>query len=377
MTTANDYDTASATAGLRRILLVGPYGLGNLLMAVPGIRALRESGRQVDIACLLPTTEDVCRSIEPLAGWFGTVYPLHRKLGWRALTRTVRAIRRVRYDAAVLLLPSMRAAYHLANCLLGARVRVAARYPGQPWHNLSFLNTRQVPIRLGLHDTSQTLRLLRMGLGIPLPEVTTYTLRDVPKQPGLVGIHPGCKAADAFKRWDLHRFTTVLQGIAQSVPAARFRVFFGPDEVDQRTTFERMLTVAPLAALAARVSTPHARSMAELFTLIGECGVMIANDSGLMHIAAAQGSICAGIFGPTDPSRTGPFSPDSTVIAHEIPCRPCALTNNPKSRVFHCIHPEQYCLTQLMPEQVLKWFHEWALPRWRDRGGLPFAAVKP
>src|SRR5262249_22619041 len=162
-------------------LLVGPYGLGNLLMAAPAIRALRDAGIAVDIACLLPTTEDVCRNIEPISGWFGEVYALHGGVSRGALAATVLRIRGKRYDGSVLLLPSMRTAYHLANRVLGARLRVSAVYPGQPWSNLAFLNHRRVPIEMGLHDTPQTIRLLNVGLGLNLTTPDSYVFRGSPK----------------------------------------------------------------------------------------------------------------------------------------------------------------------------------------------------
>ncbi len=361
---------------MKRILLVGPYGLGNLLMALPGIRALKDAGMEVDIACLLETTEDLCRTIDPVRGWFGAVYPLHGKRGAAALARTVLRIRRERYDAAVLLLPSLRTAYHAVQRLLGARLRIAPVYPGQPWYHLTFLNHRRVPIDPGLHDTPQTLRLLNAGLGLHLDAPASYVFRTLPRPPGIVGLHPGCKAADAFKRWELGRFASVVRALAEEWPPISFRVFFGPDEQDQRAAFEALLSAPALRDHAGRIILPRAQSMADLFTLVGECGVMIANDSGLMHIAASQGALCAGIFGPTDPGRTGPFSPDSAVIAHDIPCRPCALTNDPRSRAFHCIHPEQYCLTRIAPGQVVDWFRTWAAPRWQARGGLPTGAPR-
>ena len=71
--------------------------------------------------------------------------------------------------------------------------------------------------------------------------------------------------------------------------------------------------------------------------------LVIANDSGPMHIAAAQGRPLVTLFGPTNPVRTGPYRRDDTVLRLDLPCSPCY------SRT--CSH--QSCLRWLTTEPVL------------------------
>jgi lipopolysaccharide heptosyltransferase II len=64
-------------------------------------------------------------------------------------------------------------------------------------------------------------------------------------------------------------------------------------------------------------------SLRELVALIDRAAVVIANDSGPMHIAAAMDKPLVTIFGPTNPTRTGPYRREPSVVRVDIPCSPC------------------------------------------------------
>ncbi len=342
---------------MERILLIGPYGLGNVLMALPAVQALRETGRyRLELACLLSSTERMCRDVPALGGLFERVHALHAGHGLTALARTAWRLRRERFDYSVVMFPSAKAHYNLASLTLGARVRIGSAFPRQPWWHLNRLNHRRVPVRPELHDCVQNVRLVAAGLGINLPDPTSYVFRRANQDARLVGVHPGCKLEYRFKRWGVARFTEAIRLLGDAHARLRFRVFFGPDERDEREQFERLLAAPPYAALADRIERSVGAPLARLLDELGECGAMISNDSGMMHMAAAQGVRTLGIFGPSDERRTGPFSPQSAVLATDIACRPCALTNDVRARAFHCIHDRQYCLTEIGPEHVLAWF---------------------
>lgn len=84
-------------------------------------------------------------------------------------------------------------------------------------------------------------------------------------------------------------------------------------------------------------------SLRQLVALLEAADLVIANDSGPMHIAAALGRPLVTMFGPTNPVRTGPYGRGDSVIRVGVPCSPCY------SR--HCSHIS--CMTWLYPEHVL------------------------
>jgi ADP-heptose:LPS heptosyltransferase len=107
-------------------------------------------------------------------------------------------------------------------------------------------------------------------------------------------------------------------------------------EVDQL----KALTTVPLVDVAGAVP------LGCLPAFLSRASVLLTNDSGPMHIAAAVGTPVVALFGPTSGTRTGPYGEGHAVLTHEVPCRPCF------SRV--CRHTEPLaCLTHINPERVV------------------------
>ena len=80
--------------------------------------------------------------------------------------------------------------------------------------------------------------------------------------------------------------------------------------------------------------------------LLSRASLLITNDSGPMHIAAAVGIPVVALFGPTSAARTGPYGVGHDVLTGKVPCSPCF------SRMCHNILPLE-CLRTVSPEQVL------------------------
>jgi heptosyltransferase-1 len=132
------------------------------------------------------------------------------------------------------------------------------------------------------------------------------------------------------KRWPVERF-------AAMAPALRDRfglktvVAGGPDDVEIASK------------IPADVNLAGQTSLGELTALLERADLVIANDSGPMHIAAALGRPLVTVFGPTNPVRTGPYGRGDCVVQLNLPCSPCY------SRT--CSH--QSCLRWLEIEPVL------------------------
>jgi heptosyltransferase-1 len=148
-------------------------------------------------------------------------------------------------------------------------------------------------------------------------------------QPAVL-INPG--AGWGAKRWPAERYAAVAQGlIAQG---CRVLVNAGPGE-------------EPLAELIIRqtggAATLLTCTLAQLVALTRRVSLVIAGDTGPLHLACALGRPVVGIYGPTDPSRNGPFGTKFTVL------------RSPLSRRDHTRHdaPEAGLLT-IQPDDVLR-----------------------
>ena len=72
------------------------------------------------------------------------------------------------------------------------------------------------------------------------------------------------------------------------------------------------------------------------FAIIHQLNLLITNDSGLMHAAAALWTPLVALFGSTDPFATGPFTPLASVLHHPLPCSPCLQRQCPENH-YQCL----------------------------------------
>jgi heptosyltransferase-2 len=151
----------------------------------------------------------------------------------------------------------------------------------------------------------------------------------------LIGINPGGDRAN--RRWPAANFAAVASALVGRI-GARFLIFGGPGEEFAAADIHRPLNGAAVN-LAGRLE------LHELPYFLGRCDLLITNDSGPMHIAAALQVPVVALFGPEDPTLFGPCSSpkQSRVLQKPVPCRPCPHTS--------CAQP--ICLQGIYPSEVV------------------------
>lgn len=322
----------SGDGGMRAILVVSVSGIGNTILATPLLRALRTHypAARMDLlvwsrAAGTPVkgsgmVDRVLQAPRRVADWFRM---LHR-------------LRASRYDLALTVFPSNKAAYHLFAFLTGARLRIAHAYHGG-WKRGEWLLTGRVPAQERLHDTEQNLALLGL-LGIPSAGASRDLFFHISaedrawaaewiREQGLddtclIGMHPGAGAAVSLKhwqgdhkRWPKERFAEVARRLI-SDRNCTVLLTGGPEEEPLK---EEVRQASGVPANVRAVSATLPRTAA----LLSHCALMISNDSGLMHVAAAVGIPVLAIFGPTQAGRTAPVGEGHRVLRKDGPCRPC------------------------------------------------------
>jgi lipopolysaccharide heptosyltransferase II len=169
-------------------------------------------------------------------------------------------------------------------------------------------------------------------------EKSLFAIRDSQ----LILLQPGARWEN--KRWPAKHFAELIRSLAQKFPAARFAILGGRDD---QPLGEIILQAAPERG----VNLCGATSLLEMVEWIRHCHLMVTNDTGPMHAAAALGKPLIALFGPTEPRRTGPYGQLENVLRLDLPCSPCLKS------VCHFEKPEE-CLRALAPAQVLARIHK-------------------
>jgi len=135
-------------------------------------------------------------------------------------------------------------------------------------------------------------------------------------RPLFVGINPGGDRAN--RRWSIERYAAVGNKIGATLNA-RILIFGGPGEEQIAGSIQNKMT-SEVVNLAGKLS------INDLAYVISRLDLLITNDSGPMHIAAATHTPVVAIFGPEDPVLMRPYTSEDLyrVIYNPLPCRPCS-----------------------------------------------------
>lgn len=331
------------TEPVRRILLIKPSSLGDIVHAMPTLAALRERFPQAEVTWLVKRqwaslveviggVDHVC-AVEPgLKGWLGRVPDL----------------RAAGFDLVVDLQGLFRsgAMAWLTGC--GRRVGFANAREGSPC-----FYTRRVAIPAAPMHAVDRYLLVAEALGAARPVEPRFDFIDRPEDRQAAEalltaadvtasspwIAMNVSARWETKRWPPQHFAEAADRLteAHALPI----VFMGGPS-------ERPETRAVMALMRTKAVDLTGRTPVGLLPgLLRRAAVLVTNDSGPMHIATAVGTPVVALFGPTDPVKTGPYGQGHIVLSNAVECRPCFRRE--------CFRPVALeCLTGVQPEQVVR-----------------------
>lgn len=332
-----------SAGALGRILVVRYSALGDVVLATAVLRALRAAHPAAEIDALTQAPY-----VGLLAPWCTRVHALDRGVGRVGeLARLGPELRAGAYDA-VLDLQGKVTARLLAAWTGGARhgpparAAIAGAGAGAPLHALE--RYRAAAAALVGPGALPAPRVVPPG-GRAAARAHLDRIAPPGDGPALV-VLPGARHAP--KRWGAARFGALAALLAVRLDA-RVTIAGGPmdarEVAEAAATARAALAAAPSAPLPAARLTPH--DVTELLLLVGGADAAIAGDTGALHLAAAAGTPCVGLFGPTDPRAWAP--PGAAISWRRPACAPCS-THGQRA----CSEPRRHCLDDLAPEEALE-----------------------
>ncbi len=334
----------------RTVLVRGVNWLGDAVLSLPAVEALRRLYPDATIGVVAPERLAPLWRMQPGVDVVESFEAAPGLAGLRDDLRLAGRLRRQGWELALAFPNSFRSA--LLPALARVPRRVGFATDGRRWLLTDRL-TKTDEVR-GAHQVDQYLALVRsLGYEGPLPPLRltvdaerlgwAEALLERHQPSGgrrpVVGIHPGATYGPA-KRWFADRFASVAEAAANEL-GALVLIFGRPGE-------------APWAAEAASARpgqvldvTGHT-DVAALAALLAQSDILVCNDSGPMHVAAAVGTPVVALFGSSDPARTGPVGPGHVVVREPVECSPCFARTCP-------LPASPYeCFERIGVEQVLE-----------------------
>lgn len=308
---------------LARYLLLRNSSLGDVVFALAAVDRLRAAEPSAEIAFVV---DDRFASVARAHPGIDEVLAYPRTAGLAAALRFRRGLARRAFDAVVDLQGNVKSAFLLTALAAPVKVGFAAG-SGRNGSHL-FVNERVTPPPEARHRVDRFLSLLTpLGIEARREPPTPLTLPEEARARAAAALapagamtkvllHPGTSAFGLLKRWEPSRFGRLAKQLA-IVPGAASFVSGAPWE-------RALVEEAVEAACGAAVGVNELTGPLDVAALAERADLVVAADTGPLHLANRMGTPVVGLFGPKDPAVYGPaFEPSAVVRVEGIPCSPC------------------------------------------------------
>jgi heptosyltransferase-2 len=337
---------------IRRVVVRGANWVGDAVMTVPALRELR---RLLPQAHLTLATRPWAEAVFDGADFLDAVLAVEESHGaTRAVLREAREWRVRRFDLAVLFPNAFAPALVAALARVPTRIGYATQGRGAllthgiavpPWRGerhevFYYLNVVVELERLLYGTTTIAAREPRQELSVS--EARGREARRLLREQGvradrpLVALCPGSTNSRA-KRWPAERFAAVADSLMESA-GADIVLVGAVAESDISEEVARRMRRRP-AVLTGRTD------LGQMVAVLSAADLLITNDTGPAHVAAAVGCPVVVIFGPTNPATTRPLSTQAEVVRRPPDCAPCMLRDCPI---------DHRCMTAITAEEVFE-----------------------
>jgi heptosyltransferase-2 len=315
---------------IERLLVRAPNWIGDLVLSLPALRDLRRD---------FPAARLTVLARPWVAGLYEAVPDVDAVEQSRGEAADA-GLLRGRFDAALLLPNSF------GTALAAWRAGIPERW-GYSTDGRGLLLTRRCRVPASVRGRSQVYyyRAMLEGLGLATEGPPDASL-DCPAawaaeadallgdEGPWIGVNPGAFYGTA-KRWLPERFGAVAELVARRV-GAKIAILGGPAERPLGEAIAAQLR-APVRLLSGETTLPG------LVGVLKRLRLLLTNDSGPMHLAAALGTPLVAVFGSTDWNETAPVGRNAVLVREELDCSPCLLRECPI---------DHRCMTRIGVERV-------------------------
>lgn len=312
------------------ILIIKPSSLGDILHTFPAVKLIRETfpHAQIDwlvnpsFAPILSYCDGICNIID-----FPRKELASASKFFPFMIRLLRKLRNKDYDMVIDLQGLFRSAFFAK----AAKTKTTAGFknPREPISKIFYDIKVAVPNELA-HAVEKNAFLVSKLLGVEyrvphlnLPEITEYSAPvnknlsafNIARNDVCVGVISGARWES--KKWPASFFAEIINSVCGKNNRCKFILSGAPSDIPSAEEILTKTNPEKVFNMAGKTGT------AELVELIRKCSVIITNDSGPMHIAAALNIPVLAFFGPTLPEKTGPYGKNHVILTSDTDCIGC------------------------------------------------------
>jgi len=340
-----------------KVLVYAYTGLGNFIMYVPALRAMKKFIPQAKFT-LLHENDTGCHEVVSGSNLFDKYIIVKINANWWIRFKWIYRIWKEKYNLIISEFHNVHLFIIILTVLSGAQYRLGhVSSPG--WKNdWDFIYNIPVRMKNNQHEINRYIELV-YALGVskqtidkrPFIQIDSYDINfakkfisshDVNSRDKIISIQLGTGPKARWKQWNLDKYRKLCDKLLD-LPNIKVILLGSLNDVDMIESVSRRMKHNPILA-AGKTTIKQAAA------IIKESSLLISNDGGLMHVSVAVDTPVVAIFGPTDYSRTAPWGDKHTIIRKNLNCSPC-LRIDGAEKVENCPH-DYKCLNSITVDEV-------------------------
>jgi len=333
-----------------KILIIKTHAIGDVLMATPGFRALRQTYPQAHITLLVGTwSYDIVKNNPNIDDFITVPDEIFFKKNWFALIKLLVSIKSKKFDMAFAFHPSP--FIHLIPFLCGIPKRYGLSRNGRKmfltnWADENTGNDFYYPVNF--------LKVVHLAndkilLNDYYPEINTgaaeLKIPQINNGDKYIVVAPGGarnpKETISSRIWPLEYYITTLQMIRTKYPDYSI-ILTGGDS-------DKIISDSIKTAVPSVIDVTGKTTLLELTLLIKNAAAVVCNDSSVLHIAIAQKKPVLSFFGPTSMLSRIPLEQSAMSFQSIVDCSPCY-----KFAIFKGCKKNHACMKSITPEMAME-----------------------
>jgi len=310
------------------IFLLSPNWIGDCVMSLPAVRALKVSRPDLKIYLITkPHLSSIYKNIKEI----DEVLSFSTGNLLKSIFQNIKTLRKYKINEGILFPNSFKSAMILR--LSGVNKLTGYDRDMRGW----MLEKKKIFPGKSIHQINSYLDIINLYLGSidkgPFSNMLIFSKEEkrkallILKENGfidgekLIGIAPAA-AYGTSKEWPAVNFSNLINDLSGDVKNLRFVIFGSANDENKINEISNSVSVQLI-----KITDKY--TLRDAMSVISECDVFVGNDSGLLHVADAAGVPSIGLFGPTSPETTSPPGDLTETIYKSVECSPCSYRDCP------------------------------------------------